>query len=337
MKPSMRTIFRLLLICALFIPTQACSTVSEVVSTAVSGVSQLVSGRSQPKAGHWQGSNPSVSFEVTEDGQITNFVLSAPFVNSTCRLNIIKINVDGSEFLFDAKSGDQQTATLYIFTLKGAFSSETISGTYEIKTCGRTIALQPQEMPWKAAWRDSTAATAPPSPVAPTAVIQPSLPAATKTLTPEIKKSVYLGDYQPTTATLGYGKYSVGSFTFSSEDEGDDIHIGDPIIFGGVEYPHGIFAHAPSRLVYNLGSHAFTELSATLGMIEKIRCGDGVFFIVQADGAEIYRSKLRFPWSDPVEITVPVARVRELVLLVDTGGNDNLDCDWAVWGDPVLR
>ena len=39
----------------------------------------------------------------------------------------------------------------------------------------------------------------------------------------------------------------------------DDIQYGAPLVLDSVEYPQGIFAHAPSRLVYNLGSHSYMD------------------------------------------------------------------------------
>jgi hypothetical protein len=149
--------------------------------------------------------------------------------------------------------------------------------------------------------------------------------------------ATYLSEFKPTAVKLGYGSYSVGKFQFSTEDPADDIHSGDPIVLHGAEYPRAIFAHAPSRLVYNLDNHHFTEFIATLGMVEKINCGDGVEFVVFGDGKEVFRSKVLRPSSMPMEVQVPIAGVTELTLRVEEGARGDMDCDWAIWGDPRLR
>jgi WD40 repeat protein len=149
--------------------------------------------------------------------------------------------------------------------------------------------------------------------------------------------TTYLSQLQPTSVELGYGTYSAGKFKFSSDDPADNVHYNDPIFLDGVESPHGIFAHAPSRLVYNLGSHSYIEFSATVGLIDKISCGDGAEFIVLLDGEEIYRSGVRYPWSMLMDIHVPISGGSELTLIVDPGPDGNSDCDWGIWSDAGLR
>jgi hypothetical protein len=164
-------------------------------------------------------------------------------------------------------------------------------------------------------------------------------PAPTPTTETVVEPSgVYLAKYKPTTYSLGYGTYSVGTFAFSSEDPADNIHKGNPIILNGVEYPHAIFAHAPSRMVFDLGQAAgFAEITATVGLVKQIECGDGVIFVVIGDGAEIFRSNTIFAWTPPTEIQVPIQGVRMLTLFTDEGPQDDNSCDWAIWGDPILR
>jgi hypothetical protein len=164
-------------------------------------------------------------------------------------------------------------------------------------------------------------------------------PAPTATIEKVVEPSgVYVVTYKPSTYSLGYGTYSVGTFAFSSEDPADDINKGNPIILNGVEYPHAIFAHAPSRMVFDLGEAAgFTELNATVGLVKQIDCGDGVTFIVIGDGTEIFRSPTIYAWTTPTEILVPIQGVRMLTLLTDEGPQDDNTCDWAIWGDPILR
>jgi hypothetical protein len=194
-----------------------------------------------------------------------------------------------------------------------------------------------EDRDWSAEWKGPS--TLPATIVPSTVAVTKPIPTAEPSQTPVQTNTAvtYLSQFQPTVIELGYGKYSVGKFQFDSDDPADDIHYGDPIVFHGIEYTHGIFAHAPSRLVYNLGSHRYVEFIATLGLVEKISCGDGVEFILLLDGKEIYRSEVLYPWSAPVDIRVPITDGSELTLLVDAGIQGDNRCDWAIWGDPRLR
>lgn len=151
---------------------------------------------------------------------------------------------------------------------------------------------------------------------------------------PPAADGIYLSELKPKKVSLGYGTYSVGTFKFSSGDAGDNLHYGDPILLAGVKYPHGIFAHAPSHLIFDIGGK-YTELTATIGLIERINCGDGADFIIRLDGTEIYRSPTLSATSKPVNIQVSVAGGKELSLMADE--KDSWECDWAIWGDPYLR
>ncbi len=160
------------------------------------------------------------------------------------------------------------------------------------------------------------------------------------TLVPTNRTAIYLSQFQPTLIELPFGEYSVGKFAFTSPYSEDPIREGDPIVIHSVEYSHGIFAHAPSRLMYDIGGK-FEQLSATLGLVDlinnRISCGDGVNYVVLLDGQEIYRSNRLEMESKPVDILLPITGGYELALIVEDGGSDNIDCDWAIWGDPRLR
>jgi hypothetical protein len=261
-----------------------------------------------------------------------------------------QVSVADNKFLVDAKTADKATASIGIFIIDGQFDGESATGTHKIEMCGRTVSLQPQARPWRAGWVGAAgalpptptpfvaaAATDAPAPVPPAT----NPPAPTAALAPAATapaSGVYLAEYKPVTYSLGYGTYSVGTFTFSSEDPADNIRKGDPITFYGVEYPHAIFGHAPSRIVFDLGeASGFSELSATIGLVQHINCGDGVTFIVLGDDAEIFRSEVIHAWTAPTEIRVAIQGVRKLSLRADEGPLDDWACDWAIRGDPLLR
>ncbi|MBN1995388.1 MAG: NPCBM/NEW2 domain-containing protein [Anaerolineae bacterium] len=146
----------------------------------------------------------------------------------------------------------------------------------------------------------------------------------------------YLSQFQPQAVQVGYETFSIGRYAFDSDSESDNVHAGDPIIVHNVEYPLGLYAHAPSMLVYNLGGN-FSEFLATIGMVQSIECGDGAEFIMQLDGNEIYHSPTMFSYSEPQNIQVSITNGQQLTLITDDGPADNNGCDWTIWGDPLVR
>ena len=258
---------------------------------------------SGPKPGHWEGSQPFVSFDVTNEGQIVKFVMSAPLPPSKCVINIKSIPVSDNKFLVDAKTVNEQEASMGVFVIQGKFEGATATGTYKIQSCGRTFSLYPEEKAWKSEWMDDSALTATEAPKPTNEIIAPiATVAPTQRPAPTSSNPIYVSEFEPTIRQLGYGQYSVGKFSFSSDDPADDIHAGDPLVLGGKEYAHGIFAHAPATFVYKLGSNHYSEFSATLGLVEKISCSDGVVFYILLGGKKIYQSEVLYPWSAPVEI-----------------------------------
>ncbi len=131
-----------------------------------------------PKTGHYEGARPYVSFDITGEGNIINFALNAPFAASTCNIKIEKIKIVDSKFVLDVTTADKEQATIGIFTIKGQIEGNVVTGTHNISFCGRTVAFNAVDQPWKAEWQSST--------VSPTkAVATPAVqkPAPTKTPT----------------------------------------------------------------------------------------------------------------------------------------------------------
>jgi hypothetical protein len=75
----------------------------------------------------------------------------------------------------------------------------------------------------------------------------------------------------------------------------------------------------------------------TVGLVDWIECGAGTQLIILVDGYEIYRSPTMLASSAPIEIEVSVAKGQVLELLTDPGSTTDFTCDWAIWGDPLLR
>ena len=98
----------------------------------------------------------------------------------------------------------------------------------------------------------------------------------------------------------------------------------------GQIYQKGIFAHAPSRLVFDLGGR--WKLFSALGALQ--RGGSSVVFVVKGDGKELFRSPL-IQGEDSSEIKLNVRGVKTLELICEDGGDGN-GSHWSVWLNPEI-
>ena len=108
----------------------------------------------QPKAGHWEGSDPDVSFNVTPEGQIVNFSMSAPYGSSACDIRVASVTLpEKTTLVMDLTS----TETLSVGFVTGEFGAEKINGKYKIEMCNMNISLGPdddKEQGWQAEWKN---------------------------------------------------------------------------------------------------------------------------------------------------------------------------------------
>jgi len=137
-----------------------------------------------PKAGHWEGSNPVVSFDITSEGKIINLTISIPYGGSTCNISIAAVAIQPDYTMaLDLTS----TETLSIGYVNGIFHNVEMSGKYLIKMCGQSISFIPGEdkdRDWSATWKNSSVTSNPTSaPVMPTFTSIPILPTLTSTPT----------------------------------------------------------------------------------------------------------------------------------------------------------
>ena len=105
---------------------------------------------------------------------------------------------------------------------------------------------------------------------------------------------------------------------------------GTPLRIRGREFRKGIGAHARSDLAFATEGR-FRTFAATIGIDdERGGAGSGVF-VVKADGKEVYRSPLLRGTSPPGEIAVPVAKAKEVSLVVEFGddGGVHAHADWG--------
>lgn len=138
-------------------------------------------------------------------------------------------------------------------------------------------------------------------------------------------KSAFLSDLGWTSAEVGYGGKPFRNRAMT-EDPGDF-----PLLRTEEQvFEKGIFAHAPSKLTFDLGAK-WTTFSALAGLQ---RGGNSVVFVVKGDGKELFRSPL-LEGDATSDVKVNVRGVKTLELVTEDGGNGN-GSDWSVWFTPQL-
>lgn len=148
----------------------------------------------------------------------------------------------------------------------------------------------------------------------------------------KIEERVYLASLEPVSFVVGYSDLGVGKYPFS---EGPLV-AGQILQANGVEYPYGLFAHAPSEVKYSLPENAVT-FSSSIYLDGYDGCGgSGAIFIVLLDDKEIFKSSLVSynDTVDPIDVSVSVKDGQMLTLITDS--DDDPSCDLTVWGDPYL-
>jgi hypothetical protein len=146
----------------------------------------------------------------------------------------------------------------------------------------------------------------------------------------------YLGsDVQATSAQVGWESYHVD---FTPAERGDGT---SGILLDGVQYRKGIFAHAPSNVVFSLDG-AYQTISGCAGIATLEDCGtplrpgehredlhgDATFSIL-ADDDQIWSQY--GAGGDHACFELTVEGVRELTFVAATAGSHS--CDTASWAD----
>jgi hypothetical protein len=98
-------------------------------------------------------------------------------------------------------------------------------------------------------------------------------------------------------------------------------------------YATGLYAHAPSRYVFNLGGK-WGRLSGEAGLHTLQQPFGAVIFSIRADGQEVFRSAA-VRGADQVKYQINLAGVQKLELIVDPAADNNSN-DWGLWLDPTL-
>jgi hypothetical protein len=174
-------------------------------------------------------------------------------------------------------------------------------------------------------------------------VITQTLLTETPTITPTLGPTVtYLADMSPADVQIpiriGKYGYAVGYYPLTE----DQATYGAPLIAHGVEYKKGLFAHAPSTLIYDL-NEKYNEFKTTILISDKAtgHAEQGARFRVDLDGETAYLSPEMFNSDEPISLDLDVTGVKRMRLEVYAGldnlywGDDNYG-DWSIWGDPLL-
>lgn len=139
---------------------------------------------------------------------------------------------------------------------------------------------------------------------------------------PDSTPSVALSDTTAAEATCGYGSILY------------DRQPNQPFILTAGKQFHafGVFAHAKSKFVYQLGGK-WKSLDGSCGLVPGT--GGSCCFIIKADGKELYRSPVLKSGTE-VSYKVDLTGAQTLELLV-TDGDDGIGHDHSQWLSPTLH
>lgn len=146
---------------------------------------------------------------------------------------------------------------------------------------------------------------------------------------------IYLSDLQPNLVSVGYWEFAVGKYPAS---DGGMVQ-GKPIQNGDQTYLHGLFAHAPSNLRYDLNGRYQTFKTEVFIDPSMICNADGALFQVYLDGELIFSQQVNTPQQTPSEVSsieLDVRHGRQLLLHTDPGERADYACDATIWGEPML-
>lgn len=150
------------------------------------------------------------------------------------------------------------------------------------------------------------------------------------------ERQVYLADMDPISAKIGSFELGVGEYPFSEVTAvaGSVLKAKD-----GSEFRYGLFAHAPSKLTYQLPKHAtaFSSFIYIDGYITgNTSCTGNAVFIILIDDNEVYRSQYVTYGNSlkPLKVFITFDGGEKITLIADPVSDAG--CDWTVWGDPYL-
>jgi hypothetical protein len=152
-------------------------------------------------------------------------------------------------------------------------------------------------------------------------------PKPTPAEVPDAAVQIALGDTRSESAEVGWLKPAANRLPPNSEVE-------SPFLDSGKTYATGLFAHSPSRYVFELGGK-WKTLRGEAGLETQHQAdAAGVVFVIRTDGKEVFRSKV-IQHAAKAAYEVEVTGVKTLELTVEKATDRNA-CNWALWLDPTL-
>ncbi len=137
-----------------------------------------------PTQGHWEGTGPSVSFDVTADGAIRDFTLVGSLAMGRCTVKIDEIAI-GETGKFESGQADSSP-----IRVTGELTNPRMfEGKYNIKACKgvgdqMTVVLNPEDKPWKAEWKGNVSPSTGASSALPTTALIETVRIVTENWTP---------------------------------------------------------------------------------------------------------------------------------------------------------
>ncbi|MDB6112848.1 MAG: hypothetical protein JWR69_4598 [Pedosphaera sp.] len=142
---------------------------------------------------------------------------------------------------------------------------------------------------------------------------------------PQVTK-LPLGDARPQVAEVGWLKPAANRIPLSEEIE-------SPWLDSGKIYATGLYAHAPSRYVYDLGGK-WKKLRGEAGLHTAFQPYGSVVFVIKTDGKEVFRSpSIRESAKASYDVNVTGAKTLELIVEKAEKRNSG---NWGLWLDPML-
>ncbi len=99
-------------------------------------------------------------------------------------------------------------------------------------------------------------------------------------------------------------------------------------------YEKGIGSHANSVITYALGKR-FSKFTTDFGLDTEAGSSSKVYFSVEGDGRELFRSKEMGRFDNPAHTVINIKGIDKLTLKINQVGN-SISGDHADWLDPVL-
>jgi hypothetical protein len=135
-----------------------------------------------------------------------------------------------------------------------------------------------------------------------------------------------LGDAHPQVAEVGWLKPAANRIPANDEIE-------SPFLDSGRIYATGLYAHAPSRYVFDVGG-TWKRLRGEAGLHTVHQPHGSVVFVIKTDGKEVFRSRV-IRGADKASYDVDLVGVKTLDLIVEKAGSRN-GGNWGLWLDPTL-